>query len=177
MAASAAPAAATWSIAAQANPQAESGARPTSTRCCSKPAGRCSSRRTKALRSSSFRRVIIAWNGSREAARAAFDALPFILEAVGTEILLIDPPDSDDPAQAGADIAAALARHGAEVSVHAEHSRGLSTDAVIRNRLAATGADLLVLGAYSHSWLRELLFGGVTRTVLQSMPITAFLSR
>ena len=126
---------------------------------------------------SSFRRVIVAWNGSREAARATFDALPLILEAVGTEILIIDPPERPDQPQAGVDIAAALARHGAEVSVHAAKSKGLSTDAVIRNRLADTGADLLVLGAYSHSWLRQLIFGGVTRTVLQSMPVTAFLSR
>ena len=125
----------------------------------------------------SFRRVIVAWNGSRESARAAFDALPFILEAESTEILLIDPPETPDAAEAGADIAAALARHGAQVTVHTEASGGLATDDVIRNRVAATGADLLVLGAYSHSWFRELLFGGVTRTVLQSMPVTAFLSR
>ena len=126
---------------------------------------------------STFRRVIVAWNGSREAARAAFDALPFILEADSTEILLIDPPESQDTAETGADIAAALARHGAQVTVHTEASGGRATDDVIRDRLAATGADLLVLGAYSHSWFRELLFGGVTRTVLQSMPVTAFLSR
>ena len=125
----------------------------------------------------SFRRVIVAWNGSREAARAAFDALPFILEAESTEILLIDPPESPSAVEAGADIAAALERHGAKVTVHTEASGGLATDDVVRNRLAATGADLLVLGAYSHSWLRELLFGGVTRTVLHSMPVTAFLSR
>ena len=125
----------------------------------------------------SFRRVIVAWNGSRESARAAFDALPFILEAESTEILLIDPPETPDAAEAGAGIAAALARHGAQVTVHTEASGGVATDDVIRNRVAATGADLLVLGAYSHSWFRELLFGGVTRTVLQSMPVTAFLSR
>ena len=125
----------------------------------------------------SFRRVIVAWNGSREASRATFDALPFILEAESTEILLIDPPESPAAVEAGAEIAAALERHGASVTVHTEASGGLATDDVIRNRLAATGADLLVLGAYSHSWLRELLFGGVTRTVLQSMPVTAFLSR
>ncbi|MBX3580904.1 MAG: universal stress protein [Rhizobiaceae bacterium] len=123
-----------------------------------------------------FRRVIVAWNGSREASRATFDALPFILEAEGTEILVIDPPESQN-ALAGTDIAAALERHGAVVSVHATASGGLATDDVIRNRLAETGADLLVLGAYSHSWLKQLLFGGVTRTVLQSMPVTAFLSR
>jgi nucleotide-binding universal stress UspA family protein len=164
-------------VAAKANPQAESGTSPDVDALlfeAGRPVlvtpfdGPCLS---------SFRRVIIAWNGSREAARAAFDALPFIVEATGTEILLIDPPESISNAERGADIAAALARHGAEVSVHTEPSRGLSTDAVIRNRLAATGADLLVLGAYSHSWLRELIFGGVTRSVLHSMPITAFLSR
>jgi nucleotide-binding universal stress UspA family protein len=125
----------------------------------------------------SFRRVIVAWNGSREASRSTFDALPFILEAESTEILLIDPPESPNAVEAGADIAAALERHGANVTVHTEASGGLATDDVIRNRLAATGADLLVLGAYSHSWLRELLFGGVTRTVLHTMPVTAFLSR
>lgn len=125
-----------------------------------------------------FRRVIVAWNGSREASRATFDALPFILEAEHTEILLVDPPrDSSSSVGPGADIAATLERHGASVAVHEEASAGLATDDVIRNRITATGADLLVLGAYSHSWLRELLFGGVTRTVLQSMPVTAFLSR
>ena len=96
-----------------------------------------------------------------------------------TEILVIDPPETWTRAAdaAGADIAAALASHGATVSVSVQQSGGSATDDVIRNRLAATGADLLVLGAYSHSWLRELLFGGVTRTVLHSMPVTAFLSR
>lgn len=126
---------------------------------------------------SSFRKVLVSWNGSREAARAAFDALPFIVEADSTEILVIDPPDDPEAEEAGAAIAAALARHGARVSVHTEDSSGASIDTVIRNRVAETGADLLVMGAYSHSWLRQLLFGGVTRTVLQSMPVTSFLSR
>jgi nucleotide-binding universal stress UspA family protein len=128
---------------------------------------------------SSYRRVLVAWDGSRPAARAVFDALPFIIEANDTEILMIDPPEtrSQGEPEAGEDIADALARHGANVRVHTEKSGGLSTDVAIQNRAAATGADLLVLGAYSHSWLREFLFGGVTRSVLQSMPITAFLSR
>lgn len=124
-----------------------------------------------------FRRVIVAWNGSREAARATFDALPFILDAESTEILVIDPPDSPESVEPGVDIAAALERHGASVTVHTEPSGGLATDDVIRKRVSETGADLLVLGAYSHSWLKQLLFGGVTRTVLHSMPVTAFLSR
>ncbi|GLS40770.1 universal stress protein [Mesorhizobium tianshanense] len=127
----------------------------------------------------SFKHVLLAWNGSKEAARAAFDALPFIIEAEKTDVVVIDPPDTLDEAQeaAGAEIAAALSRHGANVSVSVLESGGLSVDDVIQTRVAETGADLLVLGAYSHSWLRQLLFGGVTRTVLRTVPVAAFLSR
>ncbi|ESZ06672.1 universal stress protein [Mesorhizobium sp. M1060] len=126
-----------------------------------------------------FKHVLLAWNGSKEAARAAFDALPFIIEAEKTDILVIDPPDTldDNPEAAGAEIAAALSRHGATVSVSVQKSGNASVDDVIQTRIAETGADLLVLGAYSHSWLRQLLFGGVTRTVLRSVPVAAFLSR
>ncbi|MER9761505.1 universal stress protein [Mesorhizobium sp. M0138] len=126
-----------------------------------------------------FKHVLLAWNGSKEAARAAFDALPFIIEAEKTDILVIDPPDTldDNPEAAGAEIAAALSRHGATVSVSVQKSGNASVDDVIQTRIAETGADLLVLGAYSHSWLRQLLFGGVTRTVLRSVPVAAFFSR
>jgi nucleotide-binding universal stress UspA family protein len=126
-----------------------------------------------------FKHVLLAWNGSKEAARAAFDALPFIIEAEKTDILVIDPPDTLDesPEAAGAEIASALSRHGANVSVSVQKSGGTSIDDMIQNRIAETGADLLVLGAYSHSWLRQLLFGGVTRTVLRTTQVAAFLSR
>ena len=126
-----------------------------------------------------FKHVLLAWNGSKEAARAAFDALPFIIEAEKTDILVIDPPDSLDesPEAAGAEIASALSRHGAAVSVSVQRSGGSSIDDIIQTRITETGADLLVLGAYSHSWLRQLLFGGVTRTVLRTAPVAVFLSR
>jgi nucleotide-binding universal stress UspA family protein len=126
----------------------------------------------------SFNRNLIAWNGSREAARAAFDALPFIVQAELTEILIIDPPeDLDGSVDAGSEIAASLSRHGANVSVAAVKSGGASMEDVIQDHLSATGADLLVLGAYSHSWLRRLIFGGVTRSVLRAGAVAAFLSR
>lgn len=126
-----------------------------------------------------FKHVLLAWNGSKEAARAAFDALPFIIEAEKTDILVIDPPDTLDesPEAAGAEIASALSRHGATVSVSVQRSGGNSIDDIIQTRIAETGADLLVLGAYSHSWLRQLLFGGVTRSVLRTAQVAAFLSR
>jgi nucleotide-binding universal stress UspA family protein len=126
----------------------------------------------------SFKRILVAWNGSREAARAAFDALPFIVEAEQTEILVIDPPeDIDGEASAGSAIAASLSRHGAKVAVAAVKSEGASMEDVIQDRLVETGADMLVLGAYSHSWLRRLIFGGVTNSVLRAGAVAAFLSR
>jgi nucleotide-binding universal stress UspA family protein len=128
---------------------------------------------------SNFKHILLAWNGTREAARAAFDALPFMIEAEKTEILIVDAPDTFDESadSAGVEIAAALARHGASVSVSAHKSEGSAIEDVIQNRLADTGADLLVLGAYSHSWLRRLLFGGVTHSVLRAGQVAAFLSR
>ena len=63
------------------------------------------------------------------------------------------------------------------VTVATETSDGRAIDEVMQARVTATGTDLLVLGAYSHSWLRELLFGGVTRTVLQSTAVPTLMSR
>ncbi len=126
-----------------------------------------------------FAKILIAWNGSREAARAVFDALPFIVEASQIEILVVDPDEDGDldSEAAGSEIAASLARHGVEATVINKRSAGLAVGAVIENYAAEAVPDLIVMGAYSHSWLREFLFGGVTRTLLQSMPVPTFMSR
>jgi nucleotide-binding universal stress UspA family protein len=126
-----------------------------------------------------FRKVLVAWNGSREAARAVFDALPFIMDADETEILVIDADEdtTQDGEAAGSDIAASLGRHGVQATVVNEKSAGLSVGTVIENHAAEAKPDMIVMGAYSHSWLREFLFGGATRTLLQSMPVPTFMSR
>lgn len=126
-----------------------------------------------------FRKVLVAWNGSQQASRAIFDALPFIRGAQETEILSLDGADSDqqDAAVAGSDIAAALARHGAKVSFAASATAGVGAGAAIENRIVETRADLLVMGAYSQPWLKQFLFGGATRTLLQSMPVATLMSR
>ena len=126
-----------------------------------------------------FERVLVAWNGSREACRAAFDAVPLIKAAKATEVLTVDAPSDaqHSPAYAGAEIAASLARHGAHVTTFSPPSGGISGAAIIENRVAETGADLLVMGAYSQSRLKEFFFGGVTRSVLQSMTCAVLMSR
>ena len=128
---------------------------------------------------SSIGRVLVAWNGTREAARATFDAMPFLREADKVEVFTVDPPTNADQsgAVAGAEIAAVLARHGVDVTVETQISDGVPASAIIENRLADTQADMLVMGAYSHSRLAERLFGGVTRTVLKSMPTITLMSR
>lgn len=122
----------------------------------------------------SFRRIIVAWNASKQAASAVFDALPLLREAESVEILCIDPEEGGLP---GSQIAATLSRHGIDVTVKTEPSGGIPVAACIENRLVDEGADLLVMGAYGQSRLTEFLFGGVTRSILQSMTTPTLMSR
>lgn len=125
----------------------------------------------------SIERILVGWDGSREAARATFDALPLILTARSTEILAVDAHENSSDPQSGEQIVMALRRHGATVTLETQPSGGLEPGLVIQNRLSDIGADLLVIGAYNHSRLRQFLFGGVTRTLLASMPTMTLLSR
>lgn len=126
-----------------------------------------------------IKRVLVAWNGSREAARATFDALPFLKAAEAVEVFTVDPAETrtQSSAMAGAEIAATLARHGVNVTVVRQESDQLPASAAIENRLSDSSIDLLVMGAYGHKRWWEMLFGGVTRTVLESMTALTLLSR
>ena len=126
-----------------------------------------------------IRQAVIAWTDTRVAARAVFDALSLLKTAEAVEILTVDADDNTEQSSqtAGAAIATALTRHGVSVSVNSEVSSGIPVAAVIENRVSDTQADLLVMGAFSHSRLREFLFGGVTDTVLKSMPCLTLMSR
>jgi nucleotide-binding universal stress UspA family protein len=127
----------------------------------------------------SFSKVVVAWNGTPEAARATFDALPFIIEARETEVLAVDPRSDNvqDAPVAAANIAEALARHGARVTVSSRDSDGLTAGETIERHITDSGATLLVMGAYSQSWLKQFFFGGATRTLLKSMPAATLMSR
>ena len=124
-------------------------------------------------------KVLLAWNGSREAARAAFDALPLMKQAGAVEVFVVDPPERGDrdPALAGADIAATLRRHGLDVSLTTMDGGGHSPAAAIEQRLSEGSIDLLVMGGFGHSRWWEMLFGGVTRSLINSMKALTLLSR
>lgn len=127
-----------------------------------------------------IKRVLVAWNGSREATRATYDALPFLLAADNVEIFSVgaDDDDTQSGSLAGSEIASTLARHGINVTVTSqEKGHGLSAEKAIENRLSDNSIDLLVMGAYGHSRWWEMLFGGVTRTLLDKMTALTLLSR
>lgn len=120
------------------------------------------------------KKVLVAWNASREAARAVADAMPILEVAESVEVIAVEPNGIGDVP--GADIAEHLARHG--VNATASKTTGLDIDVgdVLLNHVADTGADLLVMGAYGHSRMRELVLGGATRHLLLHMTVPVLLS-
>lgn len=124
------------------------------------------------------RRVLVAWNASRESARALADAMPLIAGAESTTVLAVNPRrgiggHGEEPA---ADIALHLARHGLQVTAEQIVAPEVEDGEALLNAAAERDADLLVMGAYGHSRLREMVMGGVTRTLLRSMTLPVLLS-
>lgn len=124
------------------------------------------------------RRVMIAWDAGREAARAVNDSLPLLKQADEVVVLSVNPKPGIDGhgEQPGADIALHLARHGIKVEAQQTRSDEISIGETILSRLADAGSDLLVMGAYGHSRFRELVLGGVTRTLLEEMTVPVLMS-
>jgi nucleotide-binding universal stress UspA family protein len=128
--------------------------------------------------STAGRRVLVAWNASREAARAVHDALPLLASADLVTVLVINPRPrmmghGDVPA---ADIAAHLARHNVKVEATHTVATDISDGEALLSYAADIGADLIVAGAYGHSRVREMVFGGVTHTLLTEMTVPVLLS-
>jgi nucleotide-binding universal stress UspA family protein len=119
-------------------------------------------------------KVIVAWNASREAARAVGDAMPILDSAHEVEIFIASDKDIGD--LPGADIAAHLARHGIDVTVYETPANNVSVGDALLNRASETGADLIVMGGYGRSRFREFVLGGVTRHMLQHMTVPVLMS-
>ncbi|HKY93660.1 MAG TPA: universal stress protein [Kiloniellales bacterium] len=122
------------------------------------------------------RRAIVAWDARREAARAVADALPLLIAADEAEVVTVNarPGRGGHGPEPGADIARHLARHGVKVKLAQLSSGPLSVGDLLLNRAADLGADLIVMGAYAHSRLRDLVLGGVTKHMLRHMTVPIF---
>jgi nucleotide-binding universal stress UspA family protein len=119
--------------------------------------------------------VLVAWNGSAQAARAVNDALPFLRSA--ERVIIVAVNQARDESADDTDLAAHLARHGvtAETSAMVTDRDGNIGD-VLLSRAADEAADLIVMGAYGHSRLRELVLGGVSRTMLGQMTVPVLMA-
>ncbi|MGB0750522.1 MAG: universal stress protein [Gammaproteobacteria bacterium] len=132
--------------------------------------------------------VIVAWNGSHEAGRALNDALPLLEGAEQVHALVFgDEPPAFGSADGGistngaqtngaSDMSLHLARHGVDVNEQRMPANDVEVGELLLSRAADLGADLIVMGAYGHSRLREWILGGVTRTVLGHMTVPVLLS-
>jgi len=125
------------------------------------------------------RRTLIAWDGSMEATRAVTAAIPLLKQAELVQVVVFDSkarPDAHGE-QPGADIALFLSRHGIRIDVSQQSTASdMDTGNALLSYASDFDADLLVMGCYGHSRFREVLLGGVTKTVLQSMTVPVLMA-
>lgn len=121
-----------------------------------------------------FDRIMLCWDGSRSAARALADAFPFLQRAKAIEVFTVESGKS--LAVSASDVVDHLARH----NLKAEIQRVATADADVARQICSHAADsqmdLVVMGGYGHSRLREFVLGGATRDVLGGMTIPTFMS-
>ena len=121
-------------------------------------------------------RVMVCWDGSRNAARAINDAMPFLSSAKAVDVVTISAGKDSSGEIKGFDIAQHLARHGLNVELRRINAGDVDVPNVILSDAADRDADLIVMGGYGHSRLREFVLGGATRGILASMTVPTLMS-
>ncbi len=121
-------------------------------------------------------RIIVAWDGSAKAARALNDALPFLRAATQVELVSVTGEKDLAHTVPGAEIAPHLTPHGVTVNLLALPALDGDVAETLRNHAHLTRADMIVMGAYVHSRLREMMLGGTTQSLLKNVPVPLFLS-
>jgi len=120
-------------------------------------------------------RILVCWDGSRNSARAVGDALPLLQRAKAVEVVSVgDRLKSTE--MPGADITQHLARHGIAVDVKHLVAADIDAASAVLSHASDSGADVMVMGGYGHSRLREFVLGGFTRSMLASMTIPALMA-
>jgi nucleotide-binding universal stress UspA family protein len=121
-------------------------------------------------------KVMLCWDGSRQAARAIGDAMPLLVKSQRVEVAIVANERGKEDQIEGADMAEHLARHGLKVTVHRIGGGGIDVADALLSHAADSGADFMVMGGYGHSRLREFVLGGVTHSILRSMTIPVLMS-
>lgn len=116
--------------------------------------------------------ILVAWDASPQAARSVTAALTFLKNAKHVTVLVVNPGETNGHGDIpGADISLYLARHGAHVETEPSNVKGIDVATWLVSRTFELGADMIVMGGYGHSFVRERLFGGVTRSLLGQMTV------
>ena len=121
-------------------------------------------------------RILVAWDASREATRAVTDAIPMLRLANTVHVMTVNPKHGEHGHVAGADIGFYLARHGVRVEIKTDHGAEIDVGNELLSRAADLDVDLIVMGGYGHSRLKEWVLGGATRTILESMTAPILMS-
>lgn len=121
-------------------------------------------------------RVLLCWDGSRSAARAIADALPLLRKSANIEVITVSTKDDNRGELPGADIGHHLARHQLKVNFKRIVAPDTDVGDTILSYAADASADLIVMGGYGHSRLREFVLGGATRDMLASMTVPTLMS-
>jgi nucleotide-binding universal stress UspA family protein len=120
-------------------------------------------------------RVMLCWDGSRNAARAIADAMPFLTRAKAVELVIVTEPRKSGETT-GTHMAEHLVRHGVAVNVKSISRGDIDVQSTILSHAADNGTDFIVMGGYGHSRLREFIWGGVTRNMLNAMTVPVLMS-
>jgi nucleotide-binding universal stress UspA family protein len=120
--------------------------------------------------------VIVAWDFSRPATRAITDAMPILEKAKRVCVLTVSNEKAIGTRRSGAELAKHLARHGVDVVLDEVDAKGRRIGEVFEAHVTYRSADLLVMGAYGHSRIREFILGGATKSMLARPPVPIFLS-
>jgi nucleotide-binding universal stress UspA family protein len=121
-------------------------------------------------------RILCCWDGSRTAARAIGDAMPFLKKAKAVDLVIVGKGKLNDKELTGADMGAHLARHDVKVEVKNIAAADVDVSNVVLSYAADTGAQFIVMGGYGHSRLRQYILGGATRGILQTMTVPVLMS-
>ena len=121
-------------------------------------------------------RVLVCWDGGRTAARAMGDAMPFLTRSKAVDIVIVATGRAKSDEIPGADIGHHLARHGINVDVKRIVAEDVDVPNTILSYAADVSAEMIVMGGYGHSRLREFVLGGATRDILASMTVPILMS-
>ena len=119
-------------------------------------------------------KIVVSWNGSAQSARAVSSALDILKKAAEVTIFTIESQRATSASSAG--MTDYMAYHGITCSVHTLTGTGTSVGEALLKEVSAIGADMIVMGAYTHSRMRQLILGGVTRHVLEESPVPLFMA-